>query len=180
MKILFALGVWFLLRASWAETSYSEIVSPEVKKAAQALGASIVSEISFDPGSHSPKQEEYAELASAVKEIRKSEKIKEVQVIAWADVEYPAEDQRGTNSTIKLANRRAKAIENFLMQELDISRVKKVNMAKQPSALQEILGTKTADVKDALVNSGAVPTSPAAEPGLKGKASKALVLIYTK
>lgn len=180
MKILFALAFCFLVHNSWAETPYSEIVSPEVQKAAQALGASLVSEITFDTGSHSPKQEEFAELSSAVKEVKKTNRIKEVQVVAWADVEYPAEGQRGTNSTIKLANRRAKAIENFLTQELEVSRVKKINMAKQPSALQNAFGTKTADVKNALVDSGAVATSPAMDSGIKSKASKVLVLIYTK
>jgi len=180
MKILFALAISFLVQSSQAETSYSEVVSPEVRKAAQALGASLVSEVTFEPGSHSPNQEEMAELASAVKEAKKSNKIKEVQVIAWADVEYPADSQRGTNSTIKLANRRAKAIENFLTQELEVSRVKKINMAKQPSALQNALGTKTADVKNTLLESGAVAQSPVMDPDIKGKASKALVLIYTK
>lgn len=180
MKILFALAFSFLSCATFAETQYSEIISPEVKKAAEALGASVASEVTFDVGSHSLKQEELVELANAVKEAQKTNKIKEVQVVAWADVEYPAEGQSGTNSTIKLANRRAKAIENFLKQDLEISKVKKINMAKQPSYLQEALGTKTADVKHALVNSGAVPTSPSNEVNIKGKASKALILIYTK
>lgn len=178
MRILFALVISFLFSTGQAETQYAEIVSPEVKKAAQALGASLVSEIAFDPGSHSPKLTELAELSDAVKEAQKSDKIKEVQVIAWSDVEYPPEGQQGTNSTIKLANRRAKAIENFLTRDLNVSKVKKINMAKHPSYLQQALSTKTADVKNALVKSGVVQTGSATA-SADSRASRALVLIYT-
>ena len=69
-----------------------------------------------------------------------------------------------------------------LENELKVGSVNTFNMAKRSNTLQEFLNTPTARVKKTLEESGAAPTNreDAGFMGLKGKASAALVLVYTK
>ncbi|MNL71840.1 hypothetical protein D3C87_1970620 [compost metagenome] len=83
---------------------------------------------------------------------------------------------------MKLANDRANEIKKYIKNELKVSDVKTFNMAERPNALQSMLGTKTAEMKETMEGSGAAPKTEK-EKGIfnqKAQASTAVIMIEMK
>jgi len=126
------------------------------------------------------RSEDLDELKS---EAEQAGDIAEVRVIAWADKEYPPEQQkRYTKDDIKLADQRADKVRTYLREQLKLKSITTFNMAKRPNLFQEMLKTPTAAIKDTLEKSGAAPHSEK-DTGLfaeRSKSSTALVLVFKK
>lgn len=157
-------------------------INSDTRKAAVRTGASAVTEINFSKESTELSDSAKSELQALIADANKKGPIKSVQVVAWADQEYPPEGVGLAQSQIELAEKRAEGIQSYLQKSLNVADVSTVNMAERPSEIQNILKTPEAKTKDALETSGAAPTSSVQTGffGLKGKASKAVVMIYYK
>lgn len=149
--------------------------------AANRLGAAQVKEISFDKNSDQLSDSVKTEIRTVVTEASQKGKIDEVKVLAWSDKEYPAEKGKQTKEEVNLAKNRLKNLKNFLKDELKVSDVDTHNMTERPNALQKLLNTSDAKVKNAAEATGAAPT--AGNTGLfdmKAQASKAAIMVFMK
>lgn len=159
------------------------MVTAETEAAARKLGASTVGEVEFDTGKADLSEIAQHDLNELKSEAQQAGDITEVRVIAWADKEYPPEQQkRYTKADIKLADQRAEKVKAFLRDQLHLKSIATYNMAKRPNLLQEMLKTPTAAIKDTLEKSGAAPHTEK-DTGLfaeKSKSSTALVLVFKK
>ncbi|MNK01234.1 hypothetical protein D3C87_190290 [compost metagenome] len=162
--------------------SFAKGATTETENASKALGASQVSEITFEEGKSTLTQESRNEIREMVKDAEKSGKISEIKAAVWADREYPVSDTKAPKADIKLAEDRAKELKKFIKNELKVSDVKTYNMTERPNAMQKLLSTPTAQMKETLEGSGAAPGTEK-EKGLfnqKAQASKAVLMIYMK
>lgn len=155
-------------------------VNADTQTAVNQLGAGDAKEINFKAGSAVLTPTLQKDLKNFVLEARKKGAIANVKIAAWADQEYPPEGRKVAASQKDLAEKRAKNVEGYIENHLNVSSVSTMNMAERPTSLQRAINTQTSEVKDAMENTGAAPTSDA-QTGLfdlKGKASHALVLVY--
>jgi hypothetical protein len=161
--------------------AHGETMNSETETAAMSLGAHASSQFAFEKGKTALSSEMQTELRKIVDQAKNSGKIGEIKVIAWADSEYPAEGTKAPKMQIKLADDRGEKIKRFLKKELKVSDVAVYNMAKRPNSLQELFNTQTAKIKSKMETTGAAPTTKGDTGmfGYKGKASEALVLVYT-
>lgn len=145
------------------------------------LGSSKSAEIGFEKGMASLTDSDKESIKKTVEDAKAMGTIKEVKVVSWADREYPADGEKASKESVKLAEARADSLKRYL-KDLKVSSVKTYNMASRPNALQETFHTSQAKVKDQLEKSGAAPTSSqdTGFMGLNAKTSAGLVLIYTK
>lgn len=173
---------YFLALSLFAITCSAAVVNSETDKAAQALGANVVSEVNFDEGGTSIKAAEQSDLKNVIAKAKESGAIEEVKVIAWADREYPPKGAKASKSDIELANKRAEKIKKYLKEDLKVSDVKTYNMAERPNAVQDLFNTTANQVKQTMETTGAAPTSPQDTGvfGLRSKTSEAVVLVYLK
>ncbi|PIS10783.1 MAG: hypothetical protein COT73_07555 [Bdellovibrio sp. CG10_big_fil_rev_8_21_14_0_10_47_8] len=168
--------------ALFLSTSSFAMMSAETEQASKALGANMVSEISFDQGKAALTDSAKTEIRDFVKSARASGMIDQIRVAVWADREYPVKKAKASKGDVALANKRAKAIDAFLRKDLAIETVEKFNMTQRPNALQKFLQTPTAKVKTVMEKNGAAPqtTEETGTFNHKAQASKALLMIYLK
>lgn len=175
MTISLALIIGLIANGAYALDSATE-------SAGKTLGAKMTSEISFDEGKSTLTDSAKNDIRNMVNEAKKSGKIDEMKVAAWADREYPTEGAKASKQDINLANDRAKAVKNLIKDELKVSSVDTYNMTERPNALQKFMRTDTAKTKTAMEESGAAPRT-SDETGFfnqKAKSSKAVIMIYMK
>ena len=162
-------------------SAFAEGVSSEMEGASKALGANLVSEVSFDQGSASLNETTRAEIRDLIKSAKDSgKKINKVQIAAWADREYPAKDTKASKGDVQLAERRLKEVRTFMQNDLKVNHVASYNMTKRPNALQKLLNTPENKTKKALEANGAAPvtTEDTGLFGQRAQSSKAVLLIY--
>ncbi len=157
-------------------------INSATESAARSLGANMVSEISFEEGKASLTADAKRELREFVSSARGSGKVDEVKVPVWADREYPITDSKASDGDVKLADDRAKEVKNYLKDQLKVSSVTTYNMAERPNSMQDLFKTEQAKTKNTLESKGAAPQTESETGflGLKGQASKALVMVYLK
>lgn len=175
-----------LLTALAAVFSFSSVgyagPSTETEHASATLGASKVSEVSFEPGKATLTKEAKEDIRATIQDAMKHGKIGEVKAAVWADREYPVEENKAPKQDVKLASDRADALKKFIKDELKVKDVSTYNMAERPNALEKFANTSDAKVKTAMETSGAAPKNEK-EKGLfnqKAQASKAVIMIYVK
>lgn len=147
---------------------------------AKMVGASQAAPVFFNPGTQVLSQKEKAELQAFLTNIRGSQKIKNIKVLAWADREYPAKKEKSSDKQIALAKARAEAIQKYLKSDLKIESVDTFNMAERPSKISEILKTQDYEVKSTAEATGAAPKKNTV--GFfeeMGRSTTALVLVVT-
>lgn len=163
-----------------AKTASTEAYSDTSKATAKAGGSQYVV-VDFDSGSKTLSKSGREKLRSLATEAsRDGREIDEIQVLAWADREYPEKNAKATRKDINLADDRAESVEDFIKDDLKTSSsVKKHNMAKRPGMVSELFKTGDFEVKTAFENSGAAPVSKGdASKFLEGsKASKAVIFV---
>lgn len=176
-------------RASVAEEKEAEALSsPEVtaggageetRFAAQQEKASFVTEIAFKPGSQFLNDEARQKLADTLKKAYGAGEVDTVEVLSWADEEYPSvHTKRLPEAQRELAENRNEEIQRFFEANDGSIDVDTYSMAERPSALAETANTKAAKIKRALELGGIPTTSTAVK--VPSKASKALVMVIMK
>ncbi|WP_413582392.1 hypothetical protein [Bdellovibrio sp. HCB288] len=167
--------------ASFA-TNTAFALDAETESASKALGAKMVSEVSFEEGKSTLTETAKTDIRNMVSEASKKGKIDELKVAVWADREYPTEGTKASKQDVKLANDRARVMKDFIKDELKVSSVETYNMTERPNALQKFIKTDTAKTKTAMETSGAAPrtTDETGFMGRKAKSSNAVIMVYMK
>lgn len=167
------LGMSFITALAYSDQPDSEMAT------ANMVGASHVSPIFFDPGIKALTKQEKAELQAFITNVRETQKITSVNVLAWADREYPTKkEQVASPKQVALADARAAAIKKYLQDDLKVDRVDVHNMAERPSKMDELFKTADYEVKKSAEATGAAPTK--AQSGFfeeMGRATTGLVLV---
>lgn len=150
--------------------------APESVQAAAKMNASLVTEVSFGEASADLTDDARTALKNMVADAKKRGEIDEIKVVAWADQEYPANQQSQlSRADRELAKRRADSVEQYLKNALEVSDVDTYNMAERPNSLENLLNTSDAQVKNGMEAAG-IPTT-ASEARELGKASRAVVMV---
>jgi hypothetical protein len=148
--------------------------SAESKTAAKAAGAAEVVEVNFERGSSVLTEGSREALREMVAKAKRDGKIDELNVLAWADRDYPADKNVKVPSADRaLADRRADAISTFLKSDLAVNDVDTYNMTERPGALSKLFNTDNARMKQAFEDAG---VTGAGGKSITGKASRAVVL----
>jgi len=141
-------------------------IGVETRNAIVQMGASDATEITFTVNSPSLSEDAKAQLGDFIANADKNGIIEKVKVAAWADRENPASDPPLSGGEMKLADLRAKRVQTYLQTSLSVSQVSILNMAERPSKENSMTVPAKSDQTGLF--------------GLKGKASKALVMVYYK
>ena len=167
------LGMSFITALAYSEQPDSEMAT------ANMVGASHVSPIFFDPGIKALTKQEKAELQAFITNVRETQKIDSINVLAWADREYPTKkEQVASPRQVALADARAAAIKKYLQDDLKVDKVEVHNMAERPSKMDELFKTSDYEVKKSAEATGAAPTkSKAGFFEEMGRATTGLVLV---
>lgn len=116
------------------------------------------------------------ELAALVD--REGKEIEEIKVLAWADKEYPGKAQKASTKDILLAKERARAIKEYLTDDLHSQeKIDLFNMAKRPGLLSKMVRTEDEAVKNAIEQMGPTATTLGNGKISYSKASKAMVIV---
>lgn len=160
----------------------SALISSETKNLANSIGATELTEIKFTESSTGLTADQKKEIDQVIANARSKGNIEEVKIMAWADKEYPMNQEKYSSQDIEIANKRLNAIQNYVKKQLKVSDVDVYNMAERPNKLEELFKTTDARVKQKAEAGGAAPKE-ADNKGwfnLKGQASKALVMVVPK
>ena len=125
--------------------------SPSItaKQLAAEKGSTFVTELRFQKGSAALNRIDKKKLNKTYQKALQSDSAKVVEIISWADKEYPKEkslpiaDQR-------LAETRFQAIKSYLKEVDPELSIKEVNMSKRPAKLTGLVNTYEADVKKSM------------------------------
>jgi hypothetical protein len=174
-----AVSATFALACTSAPKEASLDSPSKTSQAAAEVGATHYTVINFAPGQNTLPEPERAKLRELASEAARHGKVAEIQVLAWADKEYPKEEQNVASRDEKLADQRAETIKDFLKKDLKTSAdVEAHNMAKRPGVFSELVKSEGYEVKTSFENTGAAPNDVGPRASLTGnKASKAVVLI---
>ncbi|MEK6555092.1 MAG: OmpA family protein [Bdellovibrionota bacterium] len=158
-----------------------EDLSP-TSQAAAKTGATHFAVISFNKGSSAlsaESQESLRQIAKLSKDQGKN--VEEVKILSWGDMEMPTKDTRLPKREIDLADRRADAIQDYLVdnQNLDTD-IDEHNMAKRPNALSRLFKTDDNNIKRIFEAQGAVPVEGQSLSNFSAKASQAVILVETE
>jgi len=165
-----------------AGTTSFALVSNETKKLGDRLGATALTEVSFDKKQTTLSDSEKSELAKLINDAKAKGEIREVKILVWSDREYPAKNRKLTNTDITLAKNRIDQVQQYLKTQLAVTDVDSYNMAETPNAVERMLKTSDAHVKGAAESTGATPHNDKETGflGWKGKASKAVAYVFLK
>ncbi len=169
-----ALTLFLITNTSFAWTT--------ARDAAERLGATKVTEVSFKKGTAEVSKDEAELLRDALKEAGATGKVKSVKVLVWSDKEYPTPDAKADKKDVKLAKDRAQKLKSILKKDLKAWDVSTHNMAERPNAVEKLLRTPDAKIKEKAETAGIAPDDNK-ELGLfdhNAHASKAVVLIFAE
>lgn len=126
-------------------------VDPAAREVAKEEGASFVTEIEFARGTFTLSPEGRSKLGEAITRASAKRPVAKIQLIVWADEEYPVPHRSPLPRTqIRLADRRAKAINEYLKSRAPRAITDAFNMAERPGVLQTLLPTGDARIKRTL------------------------------
>lgn len=122
-----------------------------------------------------------AKLDLLIKDAKIDGKINQVQVAAWSDNPAPRTDEELSRRDRRLADSRAKAIDNYLSKRSGVD-VKTFNMAERANWLARAFNTEEAELKKEIGQGGDAPLSNDELQIFKsnGRPSKAVVLVILK
>jgi hypothetical protein len=108
-------------------------------------------EIAFEPGRSDLGADTKAKLNELLRDAHRRGQVDEIKVIGWGDISYPPSGgEKAPKGQLDLARDRNRSIENYLLKGNNGIEIHSYNMAERPTALQELLKTSQAKVKDAL------------------------------
>jgi hypothetical protein len=120
-----------------------------------AMQRSAATEIAFQAGTAELTPESQAKLDALILDAHKRGQIDQVKVLSWGDISYPASAAVTVPKSQKdLAKSRNEAIEGYIEKKNSALYVESYNMAERPTALQDLLNTSEAQVKDSLERAG--------------------------
>lgn len=150
--------------------------SIEAKQLAAEEEASYLAELTFQKDQRDLTAAEQKRLQEIIRQAKAAGTIEEVQVISWADAEYPSVHTKRLSETQRdLAEARNEKIREYLRAWDETLDVKTFNMAERPGVTARLLGAADARIKNTLEVAG-IPNSDTTVK-VPAKASKAMVLV---
>ncbi len=147
-------------------------------RAAAMSGGSEFAVVEFDKGSYALSEkgrmtlEKVAQSATA-----KGKDVQQIEVLAWADKEYPDTGIKAERGDVNLADDRASVIKSYLKEDLKSNAdVDKHNMAQRPGSFAEFVKSDDYRIKENFENAGAAPSGDSVDK-MNSKVSKAIVVI---
>lgn len=135
---------------------------------------STATEIVFQSGTALLTPESEAKLDSLLLDAHKRGQIDQVKVLSWGDISYPPSGGASAPKGQKdLAKDRNQAIQSYLGRKNSALYVESYNMAERPSALQDLLRTSEARVKNSLERAGITGDNA-------GRGSRAMVMVIVR
>lgn len=153
--------------------------SVEAKQVAAQEQAPVVAEMSFEKGKANLLKTNQNLLIQTLQRAQKSGKIEAVEIVAWADMEYPSVHTKKLPTQQRtLAADRLKTLKDFILQNEPGTTIREYDMSQRPTPLGSVFATSDARVKRALEVSGIPNTDSSVK--VPSKASKAMVLMIIK
>lgn len=154
----------------------SNAVSMESKQLASEQESKFVTEINFDKTKSNISKQAKDDLKSLYQKASSKGKIHEVQVITWADQEYPSvHEKKLSKKQIKLVDKRNETLKKYLIgltkDNVDVSTH---SMAERPGTLKKLFDSEDARIKKSLETAGIPNTDTSVK--VPGKASKSVVI----
>lgn len=141
---------------------------------ATAMQRSTATELEFQTGTAQLTPESQSKLDALIVDAHKRGQIDQVKVLSWGDISYPPSGGAAVPKGQKdLAKSRNQAIEAYIEKKNSNLYVESYNMAERPSALQDLLNTSEARVKDSLEKSGITT-------GTSRRGSRAMVMVIVR
>ncbi|WP_413586981.1 hypothetical protein [Bdellovibrio sp. HCB274] len=162
------------------EPKEAQVETPsKVSQAAAEVGATYYTVIDFPAGKNTVNDTEKQKLRQLAGVANARGDVKEIQVLAWADREYPAEGQKVSSGDKKLADDRLAAVKDYFKKDLQSDAdIESHNMAKRPGFFAEMVNSEDNKTKNAFEQIGAAPNDIGPRQALMGnKASKAVILV---
>ena len=135
--------------ASTAHSASAPKSSVEAKQVAAEESAAFVTEITFKKLSDELSATAKKNLSQMLHDARKARAIDEIKTIAWADSEYPSSRQKELSAEEQnLAEKRNRAIDNFLRAQGAPQKITAYNMTARPRAFEDWLNTQMRKLKN--------------------------------
>ncbi len=121
------------------------------KQVASQMGSHFVTEFSFGKSKYNLTAANKNKIKELYQKASRKGQIEEVQLITWADVEFPTQ-ARGELSDVqqKLVDERNKSIEKYLNSLNKDLEVNKISMAERAGAVDRFIASDEAKVKETL------------------------------
>lgn len=150
--------------------------SIEAQQVAAAQGTPLVTEVAFAAGRDRLGKADGKKINRFIDESLKQGDVEKIQVISWADEEYPSVNTKKlSQSQIDLAHRRGEEIHAYIRRH-KFSDIELINMARRPNALQKLVQSDDYRIKRALEVSGIPNTDTSVkEPS---KSGHTMVIVY--
>lgn len=129
-------------------------VPAETKAAAHQAEASYVGSISFAENSTSLSDSARADLDRLIATANSGGKVDKIKVLTWGDVEYPKNKKELPKAQRLLADKRNKAINEYIKDKTSGVNVDTYNMAERPTKVGEMFNTTDAKIKNAMERAG--------------------------
>lgn len=150
-------------------------VSSESQHLASRQETRFVTEVNFPKGKHFVREEAAQDLQRIYQTAHKSGRIDRVQLITWADEEYPGKKKvELSKEQTELVTDRNEALSKILRSQNSKLKVETYSMAQRPLAFKKILPTEENKIETSLESSG-IPHSDDTMRA-PGKASKSIVI----
>ncbi len=151
----------------------------KVSQAAAEVGATYYTVIDFPQGKNVVTDTQRQKLRQLAGVANARGEVKEIQVLAWPDREYPAEGQKVSANDKKLADDRLAAVKDIFKKDFQSEAdIEGHNMAQRPGFFAEMVNTEDNKTKTTFENIGAAPNDVGNRQALIGnKASKAIILV---
>lgn len=132
-------------------TTIPQKPSISAKQVASQMGSHLVTEFKFTKGTYNLTSANKQKIKELYQKADRKGQIDEVQLITWADREFPTE-QRGELADVQqeLVDERNKSIEKYLNEldkDLDVN---KISMAERAGALDRFIASDEAKVKETM------------------------------
>lgn len=149
--------------------------SIEVQQVAAEQKAELVTELNFKHHQQNLTADNKAKLQKFVMNALKKGKIKEIEVITWADSEYPSASKKKLSQHERdIAKERNRAIQSFIESQNSDVKVKTYSMAERPNPLKQFVGSSEARIKKSFEAAGIPTTESSSKSG--ARASKAIIM----
>lgn len=132
-------------------TTKANPTSVTAKQVASEQGSDLVVELKFQKSKNIIPAADQQRIKTLYGKAVKKGKIKEVQLITWADKDYPSavKDELAEKQQ-NLVDKRNDGLEKYILKLDDNLSVKKISMAERAGALAKFTATEEAEVKESL------------------------------
>lgn len=147
---------------------------------ASELGTDLVIEISFAKGSSSLDQKARNKLENFIAKGREKGSLKEVQVVTWADKEYPSDKKEElSEKQQELANKRNETLEKYFKQKLEDIDFTAVSMAERTTFWGRLTASAGSKVKKSL-QLAEIATTAGKKRGVANSSKSIILLFYSE